>query len=88
MAQPAPFTHNGVTFQPLESQGAYYGVGQYEGKDYLAFVPMMQDGSPDTDNDGQPNVGEVSNFDERWELLDEVNALLGTSFLPSAFPGR
>jgi hypothetical protein len=84
----AAFRYNGVDFLPLESQGAYFGVDHSDtGKAYLVCVGMLVDGTPDT-HEGEPNVVEVSNFDERWDLLDEVNALLGTAFTPSMFPGR
>lgn len=87
MNSQADFTHEGVEFFGLPSQGSFYGVGEWGGKKYLAFVPMMQDGTPDT-YEGAPNVGEVSNFDEDQKQLDEVNALLGTSFPMSDFFGR
>ena len=84
----SPFRFNGVDYKPLPSQGAYFGLELADnGKTYLVCVAMMQDGSPDM-LDGEPNAVEVCNFDEDQQALDEVNALLGTSFPMSAFPGR
>lgn len=81
------FTHDGIEFRPLPSQGVYVGVGTYEGKPFLAYCAMLVDGSPDT-TDGAPNWGEATNLDEDQAALDEVNALLGTAFPMSAFLGR
>lgn len=77
-------THDGVTYRALPSQGAFFGVERWNGRDYLLCLAMNEDGSPDLN--GGPV--QVSNFDKRQDLLDEVNALLGTSFPMSAFPGR
>jgi hypothetical protein len=80
----ATVEHEGVTYHALPSQGAFFGVSRWNGRDYLMVIAMQTDGSPDLTN----GAGEVCNFDERWGLLDEINALLGTTFPRSAFPGR
>lgn len=84
---PSPFTHEGIEFQPLPSQGVYVGVGTYEGKPFLAYCAMLHDGSPEM-IDGAPNWGETINLDGRQDLLDEMNALLGSSFSMSDIEGR
>ena len=88
MTTPAPFTWNGVAYHPLPSQGAYFGVEHDVAmRAYLVCVAMNADGSPELYGE-EPNWIEVSNFDDRQDLLDEVNTLLGTTFHMSAFPGR
>lgn len=81
------FTHKGVDYVALPSQGVFVGVGTYEGRPYLAYCAMMQDGSPET-YEGEPNVGETINLEGRQDLLDEINGVLGSSFTLSAIEGR
>lgn len=82
-----PFTHEDIRFVPVEGAGCYFGVGVHEGKDWLAYVAMLADGTPEL-YEGKPAVGEVSNFDDDQKQLDLVNRTLGTDFPMSKFPGR
>jgi hypothetical protein len=82
-----PFTFDNIRFVPIESAGCYFGVGVHNGKDWLAYVAMLADGTPEL-YEGKPAVGEVQNFDEDQAQLDLVNRTLGTNFPMSFFPGR
>jgi hypothetical protein len=90
MARPVAFTHDGIAYKAFPESGCYFGVGAWRGRPYLSFVGMMQDGTWDTDENGQPNTGEVSNMHEAGdvELLEVINAEFGTAFRQSNFAGR
>ncbi len=53
----------------------------------LFYCAMQTDGSPDTEDDGEFNWGEVTAPDSQ-EFLDAVNAHFHTKFRMSQFSGR
>jgi hypothetical protein len=76
---PQPFTHDTIRFVPIPSLGSYFGVGVWEGRDWLAYVAMLQDGTPEKIR-GELQIGEVQNLDDDQAALDLINKTLGTNF--------
>lgn len=79
-----PFTHEDppnapIRFVPIKTLGSYFGVGVHEGKDWLAYVCMNEDGSPEKIGD-ELQIGEVQNLDDDQDALDLINRTLGTKF--------
>lgn len=75
----APFTHDTIRFVPIPSLGSYFGVGVWQGRDWLAYVAMLEDGSPEKIGN-ELQVGEVQNLDDDQAALDLINRTLGTKF--------
>ena len=53
----------------------------------LFYVPMLIDGTPDLDEEGEPDWCEVT-APENQDYLDAINAIYGTTFRYEGFAGR
>lgn len=103
MPRPTEFTYQGIGYRAFKEYGCYFGIGQWQAKPYLSYIPMNEDGTPsaigstarDLDDQNQTverpkvyQVGEVTNVDDDQEFVNAINAEFGTSFTMAHFPGR
>lgn len=103
MSRPVAFTYQGIEYKDFPEYFAFFGVGKYEGRDWLACVGRNPDGTPDAtgstarslDDENQTverpriyNVVEVTNVEDDQALVDAINEEFGTHFTLASFPGR
>ena len=84
MPEPTAFTHDApphapIRFVPIKELGCYFGVGLDNGREWLAYVAMMADGSPEKWGK-ELQIGQVDNLDDDQAQLDLINKTLGTNF--------
>ena len=78
------FTREGVEYYAWKESGVFVGIASRGSRlQSVLAIPMGDDGEPT--NDG---VIEVTNLDDDAQALVQLNAILGTSFSMSHFPGR
>jgi hypothetical protein len=87
----ATIEREGVTYRAIPELGAWFGLERVApgerypfGKVWLFQVPAAADtGAPVWESEC-----DVTNVDDDQTVVDQINAVMGTSFTLSDFPGR
>jgi hypothetical protein len=87
----ATLEREGVTYRAIPELGAWFGLEQTGPNDVYPFGKVWLYQVPADAETGAPvwaSECDVTNVDDRQDVVDQINAVMGTSFTLDSFAGR